>query len=168
MKKNHKEGFPFFKKLSLKNSSLIFLGNFFLAVLGSCLLSTTKKDTPGHSNQINQKHFDQPSMKLTLFVSLTFPYDPIEGPKPLSLLDENKKIIVKKAFLLPRTESREQALSLENIETRYLIEVPTKSLKALIPYLGRKLWGLPYVQNEVGSKKKGIQTNREEPREITF
>ena len=68
--------------------------NLFLAVLGSYLLSSPKKKPPNPDFQVNYKLFDRPSTKLTLLINLTFPYDPKEGPKALTLLDESKKILV--------------------------------------------------------------------------
>ena len=168
MKESYKIEFPFFKPLSLKNTSIILFGNLFLAFLGSCLLSTTKRDPSNHNNQIDQRYFEQPSTKLTLLISLAFPYDPTDKPKPLSLLDENKKTIVEKAFLLPQISNKERPLSLESNETRYLVTLPTKSLGALIPHLGKKLWGVPYVPKDLKVKEEKTQKNKKESYEISF
>ena len=168
MKENHQKGLPFLRPLSLKNLSMILLGNIFLAILGSCLLSPTKKDPLDRSSLTGQKYFDQKSTELNLFISLAFPYDPRSGAKPLSLLDENKKILAKKAFLLPQINSEESAWSLENNKKKYLVAVPTKTLKDLIPHLGKTLWGVPYVP--IGSRgiKREVQTDKKKPYEISF
>ena len=113
-------------------------------------------------------YFKQPSTKLTLLIGLTFPHNPKEGPKPLSILDENKKIIVRKALLLPQINNKEHVLPLENTESRYLVEVPTKSLEDLTPHLGKKMWGLPYIQEWPIGKKKEIQNKKRKPYEISF
>ncbi len=113
-------------------------------------------------------YFKQPSTKLTLLIGLTFPHNPKEGPKPLSILDENKKIIVRNALLLAQINNKEQALPLENTEARYLVEVPTKSLEALTPHLGKKMWGLPYIQKPPADKKKETQNKKRKSYEISF
>ena len=162
------KGFPFSRPLSLKNSSIILLGNFFLAILGSCLLSPTKKDPSNSSRLTGQKYFDQKSTELNLLIALAFPYDPRSGPKPFSLLDERKKTLVKKAFLLPQIKNKGSAWSLENNQKSYLVAVPTKNLKALIPHLGKTLWGFPYVPIKNGDKKKEVQKDKKESYEISF
>ena len=162
------KGFPFSRPLSLKNSSIILLGNFFLAILGSCLLSSTKKDPLNSSRLTGKKYFDQKSTELNLFITLTFPYDSRSGPKPFSLLDESKKTLVKKAFLLPQIKNKGSAWSLENNQKSYLVAIPTKNLKALIPHLGKTLWGFPYVPIKNGDKKKEVQKDKKESYEISF
>ena len=162
------KGFPFSRPLSLKNSSIILLGNFFLAILGSCLLSSTKKDPLNSSRLTGKKYFDQKSTELNLFIALAFPYDPRSGPKPFSLLDERKKTLVKKAFLLPQIKNKGSAWSLENNQKSYLVAIPTKNLKALIPHLGKTLWGFPYVPIKNGDKKKEVQKDKKESYEISF
>lgn len=168
MKESYKMEFPFFKLLSFKKPSIILISNLFLAVLGSCLLSTTKRDPSNHSNQIDQKYFEQSSTKLTLLINLAFPYNPTDKPKPLSLLDENKKVIVEKAFLLPQISNKEQPLSLEINEAKYLVALPTKSLGVLIPHLGKRLWGVPYIPKDLRVKEEKTQKNKKESYEISF
>ena len=168
MEKNHQRGPFFLGKAHFKGPSFILLGNFFLAALGSYLLAPREENPINTQDKKGQKLFERPSTELILFIDLTFPYSSKESPKAFTLLTENKKVLIQKAFLLSDQFEEERDLSLNSGQRKYLIAFPSASLKLLTPHLGKKLWGIPLIPERGRKTLQFIPKNRKRAYEISF
>ena len=119
--------------LCLVSSNLLLL--FIFSFFG-------KEDKIQLTSPIQERAFHENYERLNLPMELKIVYSPQDKDIPVSIFSEDKKLLVKKAFLHPELSSE------KNEEKEFVIEIPKASLEKVIAYQGSKLLAYPEIQTE--------------------
>lgn len=107
-----------------------------------------------------ERVFHENYERLNLPLELKIVYSSQDREIPISIFTEDKKLLVKKAFLHPELSSE------KNDEKEFVIEIPKISLEKVIAYQGSKL--LVYPEIQMHETKPLALAPRGEEYEITF
>ncbi len=138
--------------------ALCLLSSNLLLILAFTLFGKEEK-TPTNSSVL-ERAFHENYERLNLPLELKIIYSSQDKEIPISIFSEDKKLLVKKAFLHPELTPN------ENESKEFVIEIPKTSLDRVIAYQGDKLLAYPEIQtNEISPVTK---VSRGEEYEITF
>lgn len=144
------------KKEKLKFLTALIFSNIFIAVL---VLQFTEKQTPQLIPQILQTkkiHKDYKMLILPLNVMIETNSDSSEIP--VSLINEQKKIIIKKAYLHTKISSNQNS-DLINKISQFKIEINQNDLPKLASEFSENLIAIPEIQ-ETKEKTKTISKGK--------
>lgn len=119
-----------------------------------------KEEQTQMSTTALERTFHENYERLNLPLDLKIIYSSKDKEIPISIFSEDKKLLVKKAFLHPELSPE------ENESKEFVIEIPKTSLDKVIAYQGNKLLAYPEIQtNEIPPIP---QVSKGEGYEITF
>ena len=138
--------------MSLKSALNIYLEKHLKKVLlaffvGHLFLSL---DLFTESNPITKgsKLFSEKSTRILIPLVLAFPQTLKKGPFPIFILDKNKNIILKKAFLIPQLKQKSDPFFSKEDPALKLVEIPQSKLSKLLPHIGQNLWAFPQIEEK--------------------
>ena len=91
------------------------------------------------------KLFHEKSTRVLIPLILAFPQALKKGPFPIFILDKNKTIILKKAFLIPKLKQKSDPFFSKGPVPK-LVEIPLSKLSKLLPHIGQNLWAFPQIE----------------------
>ena len=120
--------------------ALCLVSSNLLLILAFTLLG--KEEKVQALSPIQERAFHENYERLNLPMELKIVYSPQDKDISVSIFSEDKKLLVKKAFLHPELSSE------KNEEKEFVIEIPKASLEKVIAYQGSKLLAYPEIQTE--------------------
>ena len=114
-----------------------FVGNLFISLNLFTENNPVIKERP--------KLFHEKSTRVLIPLILAFPQALKKGPFPIFILDKNKTIILKKAFLIPKLKQKSDPFFSKGPVPK-LVEIPLSKLSKLLPHIGQNLWAFPQIE----------------------